>query len=812
MVLAHRRQANLLTLLLTGQTMRIRGRLTLAFLACGLVPMLAVTALNLWKARSGSQEISRHASNDLRTKVEQQLTAVRNLKKAEVVDYFGVIRDQAITLSEDVMVVDAMRDFTAAYNNAVNERELEKTDLEKMRSELAGYYQGSFAPEYQSQNQDSDPSVMSRLNQLDDATVAMQHSYIVENVNPLGNKQMLDAASTGTAYDKFHKRYHPSIRGFLDRFGYYDIFLIDDKSGNIVYSVFKELDYATSLKTGPFAQTNFGRAFQRASQASSPEEAVLVDFECYWPSYEAPASFIASPIFDGNERLGVLVFQMPVDRINELMAREAGIGKTGETLLVGSDSLQRCNSSRDAENYSLVSAFRGTNKNYIRTHTVGQAIKGESGVSTTTNYLGEEVISAYAPVELLGLNWAIVSEVTTAEAFASIATMAEVTSSIQSSMLLFVALASILAAAGVVGVALIVTRSLIRPIDATVETLKNIAEGEGDLTRRLDENQIGELGDLARNFNRFVVRIHDIVRSIAGNATTLSGASSQLSQSAAHLSAGALQSKTQSATVSSAAEELSINMQNMARSTEDMSAGIGTVATAVEEMRTTISEIAENAERSAEVASQAAGAAEVSNAKVGDMGAAANEIGKVIEVIQDIAEQTNLLALNATIEAARAGEAGKGFAVVATEVKELAKQTASATDDIRRRIEVMQNSTGQAVHSIEEISDVIGRVNELSRMIASAVEEQSITTQQISEHVSSTSDLAQSVARGVAESAEASREITENISHVDGVLQETASGADQSRDSGEELHRLASEMQELVAQFRVEDAEPVKVS
>ena len=186
------------------------------------------------------------------------------------------------------------------------------------------------------------------------------------------------------------------------------------------------------------------------------------------------------------------------------------------------------------------------------------------------------------------------------------------------------------------------------------------------------------------------------------------------------------------------------------------------------------------------------------------MGTAADEIGKVIEVIQDIAEQTNLLALNATIEAARAGEAGKGFAVVATEVKELAKQTATATDDIRTRIEVMQRSTGQAVESIEQISDVVGQVNDLNRMIASAVEEQSKTTQEIVGHVGGTADLAQTVARGVAESAEASREITENISHVDGVLQETADGADQSRESGDELNRLATEMRALVDQFRVE--------
>lgn len=791
--------------------MRIRGRLVATYLACGLLPMLAIATLSYWNSSKGNQTIGQHAAEDLQAKIQQQLVAVRDLKKAEITDYFSTIRDQVITLSEDVMVVDAMREMTTAFDAVVTERDLDAATIEEMRDDMRRYYDAAFAGEYRNQTGGKDPQASARMAGLPDATVALQHAYIFSNVNPLGNKHQLDSAEHETNYDALHAKYHPSLRGFLERFGYYDIFLVDAKSGDIVYSVFKELDYGTSLKNGPFASTNFGSVFQQANQSSDAGSSHLVDFNCYWPSYEAPASFIASPIFDGSEKIGVLIFQMPVDRINELMAREAGIGTTGETLLVGNDLRQRCNSARDPEKYSLVKSFRDASATKIDSETIRKGLAGETGIINTKNFLGEEVVSAYAPIELLGLKWAIVTEATTKEAYASIARMAETTASIQSSLLWFSLIIVGLSSIALVAVALLVTRSLIRPIDATVETLRDIAEGEGDLTRRLDENQIGELGDLARNFNRFACRIHDIVRQISGNASTLSSASDQLSSSAAHLSAGATQSKTQSATVSSAAEELSINMQNMAHSTEEMSNGIGTVAQAVEEMKQTILEIAENAERSAEVAGQAATAASVSNAKVGDMGAAASEIGKVIEVIQDIAEQTNLLALNATIEAARAGEAGKGFAVVATEVKELAKQTAAATDDIRTRIEVMQRSTGQAVDSIAEISEVIGRVNELSRMIASAVEEQSITTQQISTHIGSTAELAQTVARGVSESAEASREITENISHVDGVLQETAAGADESRASGEELNRLATEMRSLVDQFRTDHSEPVAV-
>jgi len=213
--------------------------------------------------------------------------------------------------------------------------------------------------------------------------------------------------------------------------------------------------------------------------------------------------------------------------------------------------------------------------------------------------------------------------------------------------------------------------------------------------------------------------------------------------------------------------------------------------------------VSKSAERAAGVADNAAQLVSTSNSQIGELGGAADEIGKVIEVIQDIAEQTNLLALNATIEAARAGDAGKGFAVVATEVKELAKQTASATEDIRKRIKGIQGSSGRAVKSISDISDVVKQVNELSRMIASAVEEQSITTKEIARNMVQSSTAAQMVSRGVAESATATHEITRNIVGVDQAARQSAQGAAQTQTTGRELSSVAEQLQGLVGQFKV---------
>jgi methyl-accepting chemotaxis protein len=344
--------------------------------------------------------------------------------------------------------------------------------------------------------------------------------------------------------------------------------------------------------------------------------------------------------------------------------------------------------------------------------------------------------------------------------------------------------------------------SITKRLRSAVVMLQDIAEGEGDLTKRLAASGSDEIGELGKWFNTFVGKLQDIVRKIGEGATMLVNSSTVLSATATQLASGAEQTTNQSNTAAAAVEEMSANMNSVAASTEQMSANVRVVASAVEELTSSITAVARSAEQSASVADTAAGLAGDGNAKIGELGTAAGEIGKVIEVIEDIAEQTSLLALNATIEAARAGVAGKGFAVVATEVKELAKQTAAATEDIRRRIEGIQSSTGQAVRSIGEITEVIKQVNEVSRTIASAVEEQSITTREIAKNVAETSIAAQTVARGVAESASVAREIAKNIVEVDVATKHTAEGAAVAQTASGKVSDVTEQLHTLVGQFK----------
>jgi methyl-accepting chemotaxis protein len=328
-------------------------------------------------------------------------------------------------------------------------------------------------------------------------------------------------------------------------------------------------------------------------------------------------------------------------------------------------------------------------------------------------------------------------------------------------------------------VALFTARKITRPLNETVLVLDHVAAG--DLTQRIEVRSRDEIGQMGQSLNAALESLGAAFASIGQNAQTLASSSEELSAVSAQMSSNATETSSQANVVSAAAEQVSKNVQ--------------TVATGTEEMTASIREIAKNASEAAKVASSAVSVAEKTNASVAKLGESSVEIGNVIKVITSIAQQTNLLALNATIEAARAGEAGKGFAVVANEVKELAKETAKATEDISRKIEAIQSDTQVAVEAIGQIGSIIAQINDAQNTIASAVEEQTATTNEM--------------ARNVEEASKGSSEIAQNITVVAKAAENTTSGAADSQTAAGELARMAAELQSIVSRFKFQSGASV---
>ncbi|MBT6076481.1 MAG: HAMP domain-containing protein [Oceanospirillaceae bacterium] len=421
----------------------ISKKLITAFLFVGIIPftVLGITALDsatqaleqqsfnqleavrgikkaqiegYFQSTQDDMDVLRETSGTIRQEAMNKLVAVRDNKKNAIQLYFDTVRDQVITTAENPMIINGMRDFSAIFGDFAAENGFTAAKLKAARQQLATYYSNDFSNEYNSQNGNA-PDTEYML-KFDNDSVALQHAYISNNPHPLGSKEQLDHPGDDSYYSNIHQSFHPSMRTFLQKFGYYDIFLVDIDSGDIVYSVFKELDYSTSLIDGPYADTNFGQVFRDAAQLERGEVA-FVDFAQYRPSYEAPASFIASPIFEGDKATGVLIFQLPLDRITNVMSERAGLGGTGETYLVGQDHLMRSDSYLDPVNHTVIASFRNPELGNARTEAVDLALAGESGTKVIIDYNGNPVLSAYSPYNVLGLEWALLSEINVAEAF-----------------------------------------------------------------------------------------------------------------------------------------------------------------------------------------------------------------------------------------------------------------------------------------------------------------------------------------------------------------------------------------------------------
>jgi methyl-accepting chemotaxis protein len=345
----------------------------------------------------------------------------------------------------------------------------------------------------------------------------------------------------------------------------------------------------------------------------------------------------------------------------------------------------------------------------------------------------------------------------------------------------------------------------IRSITTPVGKASTLAEtmAKGDFTTKIDITQKDEIGLMATSLNTMVEQLSAMIREVIGGVNKMTTSSNDMAAVSKQLSSAARDTSERSAMVAAAAEEMSTNIQSVSAAMEQSSANVNMVASSAEEMTATVNEIAQNAEKARSISEGAVKQSRLASEKMVILGESARKIGRVTETITEISDQTNLLALNATIEAARAGEAGKGFAVVANEIKELARQTAAATVDIKNQISDMQSTTATTVEDIEKISEVIAEINNVINGIATAVEEQSAASSEIASNVSQASQGIAEVNENVAQSTVVIADITRDIASINQQSTQVEEGSGHVQASAQALSELAAQLENLVKRFKV---------
>jgi methyl-accepting chemotaxis protein len=488
----------------------------------------------------------------------------------------------------------------------------------QIKARLIDHYKTHSALEYEKYNNKAMADVESLVAKFDKNTLAIQHNYLAENEFPLGEKSRLVGKKDLTVYGRQHKKYHPSYKEFVDYFGYSDLYIVNARSGHVIYSVNKELDFGTSLIDGPYADSGLAEAFRTAVAAEDPNFVTITDFKPYSASYELPFSFIASPIYKGKKKVGVLVFKLPVDKIdsittNDFAWKQFGYGDSGETYLVGADKKLRSVSRLLIESPAayfaalkssgmsadIIDQIRrhGTSANFQISDSIDttMALAGESGFIESVYYRGVPVLSAYTKLYVPGVDWVILSVMDSTEARQASDNLS--TTLLTSST----AIALVLAVIAITGGWWFSIR-LTRPIDKLQNSIVDI-EQNSDLSIRLTAQPNDVTAGIVDSLNRTFEKIHNIVSSVASNSDVMLAAAENVS----HISASANRGMSQ------------------------QSAETDSVAKAMGQMTTTVGEVTNNANDANTAANQANAHAQKGNKTVQTATKSINDLAQAVK-------------------------------------------------------------------------------------------------------------------------------------------------------------------------------------
>ena len=528
------------------------------------------------------------------------------------------------------------------------------------------------------------------------------------------HKNPLKVLSQDPIYDQFFQK-------TLKSYGYYDLFLIEP-SGEIIYTSSKEADLHTNILNGIYSNTHLGSTIK---QVLEQEKIIMSDYALYEPSNNTPALFLGMVVKVDNETKFVLALQIDDKLLNKIMGQRSGLGKTGEVYLVGQDHLMRSNSLLDPENHSVQASFQNPKKGKVSTQMVKAALAGNIDTMIATDYRGNAVLSAYAPLHIGNNHWAILAEIDESEAFNSV-----------DKLLYWIKIISIIGLILILLTTFLLSKHIKRPLEKMVIILEKIAKG--NLRLNIAQGGRSETGKMLNSAREMSLRMSQIIYEVQEKATGLA----------------------------SAAEELSATSQSMSQNATEQAASVEQTSASLEQMSSSISQNTENARITDDKAQISAKQAAKGGQAVTQTVDAMQKITKKISIIEEIAYKTNILALNAAIEAARAGSHGRGFAVVAVEVQKLAENSQIAAKDIRKLAADSLSVADTAGKLLKEMVPNIQKTADLVQEISAASEEQSIGVGQINDAMGQLDQSTQQVASSAEELSATAEEVTAQAANL----------------------------------------------
>lgn len=485
----------------------IRNRLLFGTTGLVLIPLIVLAAVLAYFA-------TQQSSASLNARANDQLQSIRVGKEAEIKAYFQNVADSMSVIAQTELVRTALRTLPSALQALPDTLTV---SLDQARASVGDYYRTQFGAEYGKRNSGADPGAGEILAKQAPAVIAAQYLYIASNPNPLGEKGRLDRAGDSSEYSTGHALVHGLGRSAVERYGLYDFFLID-MDGNVVYTYFKEIDFATNLRSGPWANSGLGKAYTNGL-GLKPGEVLLTDYAPYVPSYQDEATFVSTPVYAGEQQIGVFAVQLPIDRINAIMTfnrqwADVGLGESGEVYLVGADKTPRSISRfltedpagfvsmlRSLPNFdaSRADAIAERKSNIglmaIDTEGANAALQGKTGVGVYPDYRGIPVLGAYAPLSVFNQKWALLSEIDNAEALAP-------TVALRNQILIAAGLTLLIMAVIAVLIALRLARSINDPLTHFSSVVSRVAQGDNEARVRLAPSD--EIGQLAVTFDQML--------------------------------------------------------------------------------------------------------------------------------------------------------------------------------------------------------------------------------------------------------------------------------------------------------------------